>query len=244
MKKPIIFTTLSAIIFSCNKPSSESTTSGPDSSINTTTTVAPEPESGLNNSVWVNARYLESLDQTKSPLKSKVYADTVIVSFNAAADTANLVWNFHEGSAFKVKNGDKLELFNVYEAKSTPEYSGSIDASTLKLGNTSFKKVDTIGFVEKKFWIGKFDNQGKTIELRADNQLSGMDGYDTYRVWVDYVTTQTNIDLIDFGKKDSDKSKTYGYKFDGNDIIFYDFIWKEDGVMGKAGKEVFRWKRL
>lgn len=242
MKKILILFVLSTFVFSCNKPYSESKTGAPDSTI--TSSIETPLKSDLGNSVWVNARYLETLEQTKSPLKAKVYADTVMLSFNAAADTANLVWNFHEGSAYKVKNGDKLELFNVYEVKPTPEYSGSVDASTLKLGNTNFKKVDEIGFVEKKFWIGKFDNQGKTVELRADNQLLGIDGYDTYRVWIDYVTTQTNIDLIDFGKKDSDKTKTYGYKFDGSYIIFYDFIWKEDGVMGKAGKEVFRWKRL
>lgn len=242
MKKLIILSALITIIFSCSKPSSQSETSAPDST--SVTSVVSPLKSDLGNSVWVNTRYLETLEQTKSPLKAKIYADTVMVSFNAAADTANLVWNFHEGSAYKVKNGEKLELFNVYEAKSAPEYTGSVEAATLTLGNTHFKKVDTIGFVEKKFWIGKFDNKGKTIELRADNQLLGIDGYDTYRVWVDYVTTQTDIDLIDLGKENSDKTKTYGYKFDGNDILFYDFIWKEDGVMGKAGKEVFRWKRL
>lgn len=242
MNKILILATLSIIILSCNKQSSESKSNAPDSTIATTSEATPKPDIG--NSVWVNERYLETLEQTKSPLKAKIYADTVMVSFNAAADTANLVWNFHEGSAFKVKKGDKIELFNVYEAKSTPEYSGSVEASTLTLGNTHFKKVDTIGFVEKKYWIGKFDNKGKIIELRTDNQLFGLEGYNTYRVWVDYVTTQTDIDLIDFGKKSSDKTKTYGYKFEGNDIVFYDFIWKEDGVMGKAGKEVFRWKKL
>ncbi|RYU91746.1 hypothetical protein [Emticicia agri] len=242
MKKLMILATISSLIFSCTKQSSQTENNTPDSTSIVPVTTAPE--SGLGNSVWVNARYLETLEQTKSPLKAKKYADTVMVSFNAAADTANMVWNFHEGSAFKVNNGDKLELFNVYEAKPTPEYVGSVDASTLKLGNTRFRKVDTIGFVEKKFWVGKYTFNGKPIELRADNQLLGADGFDTYRIWVDYVTTQTDIDLIDLGKKDSDKTKTYGYKFDGNDIVFYDFIWKEDGIVGKVGKEVFRWKRL
>ncbi|WP_460471153.1 hypothetical protein [Emticicia fontis] len=243
MKKLIILATVCIALFSCNKQTAQSETSTPDST-STVSTITTTPKSGLGNSIWVNAKYLETLEKTKSPLKAKIYADTVMVSFNLAADTANLVWNFHEGSAYKVKNGAQLELFNVYEPKPTPEYSGSVDAATLKLGNTTFTRVDTIGFVEKKFWVGKFDNKGKTVEVRADNQLLGFDGYDTYRVWVDYVTTQTNIDLIDFGKKDSDNTKTYGYKFEGNDIVLYDFIWKEDGVIGKAGKEVFRWKRL
>lgn len=239
MKKLIVLFALTIVIFSCNNLSSQTETGVPDS---TTTTITSKPN--LGNSVWVNARYLETLEKTKSPLKAEIYADTVMVSFNATGDTANLVWNFHEGSVFKVNNGEKLELFSVYEAKSIPEYSGSINGSTLTLGNTNFKKVETITFVEKKLWIGKYNYNGKTIELRADNQLLGMDTYDTYQVWIDYITTQTNIDLIDFGKLDSDNTKTYGYKFVGNEIIFYDFIWQEDGVMGKVGKEVFRWQKL
>lgn len=238
MKKIIILLAFSSFIFSCGKKSTQSETNITDS-----TTIATTTKVELGNTVWVNARYLETLEQTKSPLKAKVYADTVMISFNAAADTANMVWNFHEGSAFKVQNGDKLELFNTYEAKPKPEYTGSVDATTLKLDNTAFKKVGAIDFVDKKFWIGKYTNNGKPIELRADNQLMGLDGYNTYSVWVDYITTQTDIDLIDFGKKDSDKSIIYGYKFEGNEIVFYSFIWQEDGVMGKAGKEVFRWKR-
>ncbi len=239
MKKIIILCALSSLIFSCGKESSKTENDVPDS-----TTIATTTKVELGNTVWVNARYLETLEQTKSPLKAKVYADTVMVSFNAAADTANMVWNFHEGSAFKVQNGDKLELFNTYEAKPTPEYTGSVDATTLKLGNTAFKKVDTIGFVEKRFWIGKYTYNGKTIELRTDNQLIGLTGFEAYHVWVDYVTTDTDIDLIDFGKNDNNKTTTCGYKFEGSEIVFYNFIWQEDGVIGKAGKEVFRWKRL
>lgn len=241
MKKIVFVFALSSIIFSCSKPSSQSETSAPDSITNLA--VAEVPANSLGNSVWVNARYLETLEKTKSPLKAKIYADTVMVSFNAAADTANMVWNFHEGSAYKVKNGDKLELFNTYEVKPTPEYVGSQDGSTLKLGTTNFKKVDAIDFIESKFWLGKYTSKGKTIEVGPNNQLSGVDDFDTYQVWVDYVTTETNIDLINFGKKVSDQTKTYGYKFEGNDIVFYDFIWQEDGVMGKAGKELFRWTR-
>ncbi len=239
MKKILALCALSSLIISCGKESSKTETDAPDS-----TAIVSTTKPGLGNSVWVNARYLETLDQTKSPLKAKVYADTVMVSFNAAADTANMVWNFHEGSAYKVRNGDKLELFNTYETKPSPEYVGSVDASTLKLGNTAFKKVDAIDFIDRKFWIGKYTSNGKPVELRADNQLIGFDGYETYRVWVDYVTTETDIDLIDFIKNDGDKTITYGYKFEGNDIVFYNFIWQEDGVIGKAGKEAFRWKRL
>jgi hypothetical protein len=239
MKKIVVLFALSIIIFSCGKESSKTETNAPDS-----TGVTSGPETELGNSVWVNARYLETLEKTKSPLKAKVYADTVMVSFNATADTANMVWNFHEGSAYKVRNDGKLELFNTYEAKPAPEYVGSVDASTLKLGSTTFRKVEAIDFVEKKFWIGKYNYNGKTIELRADNQLSGLDDFESYRVWVDYVTTQTDIDLIELGKKDSEQTTTYGYKFEGNEIVFYNFIWQEDGVMGKAGKEAFRWKRL
>ncbi|MBA4849882.1 hypothetical protein [Emticicia sp. BO119] len=241
MKKILILLTLGFGTLSCTKESSKSENEIPDSSA--TISIAHVSKSDLGNTIWVNARYLETLEQTKSPLKAKIYADTVMVSFNTTADTANMVWNFHEGSAFRVKKGDRLELFNIYEEKPTPEYSGNVDESTLKLENTSFKKVNTVGFIEKKFWIGKYNSNGKTIELRSDNQLLGMEGYETYRVWADYITTQTNIDLIDFGKKDSDKTKTYGYKFAGDEIVFYDFIWEDDGIMGKAGKEVFRWKK-
>lgn len=241
MKKIVFIFALSSTIFSCTKQSSQSETSAPDSSVNAA--IVEAPTTSLGNSVWVNARYLETLEQTKSPLKAKIYADTVMVSFNAAADTANMVWNFHEGSAFRVKNGNKLELFNTYEIKPTPEYVGSQDGSTLKLGTSTFKKVDAIEFIENKFWIGKYTSNGKTIELRPDNELIGVDNFDTYQVWSDYVTTETNIDLINFRKKDSDKVKTYGYKFDGKDIVFYDFIWQEDDVVGKAGKELFRWTR-
>ena len=196
----------------------------------------------LSNSIWVNARYLETLKKTKSPLQAKVYADTVMVSFNAKSDTATMVWNFHEGSPFSVKQGERIQLFNMYTPKPTPEYEGIIDNNTLKLGKTSFQKVDTIGFVEKLLWIGKYTTEGKTIELKSDRKLTGIDSLSTYFVWTDYVTTQTNIDLIDFYDKNN-QAKTYGYKFAGNEVIFYEFIWKEEGIIGTAGKELFRWKK-
>lgn len=234
MKKLVVVLALSSVIFACSKPSSQTeTTSVPEATAPT----------GLGNSVWVNARYLQTIEETKSPLKAKIYADTVMVSFNAAADTANMVWNFHEGSSYAVKQGDSIQLFNTYEQKPTPEFAGSLINNTLTLGKTAFKRVEGIDFIEQKFWIGKYTTNGKPIELKANNELTGMESADSYHVWVDYVTTQTDIDLIDLGKQGTDNSKTYGYKFEGNDIVFYEFIWAEDGLIGKAGKEVFRWKK-
>ncbi|WP_394995662.1 hypothetical protein [Emticicia sp.] len=223
MKKLFLFLSLTVILFSCRKEQET-----PD----------------LGNTIWVNAKYLESLERTKSPLQAKIYADTVMVNFNANADTANIVWNFHESSEFIVKKGDKIQLFNAYEEKKTPEFEGILVNGTLKLGKSTFKKVDTIGFIEKKFWIGKYSAGSNQIELKFDGKISGIDSLATYYVWSDYITTQTDIDLIDFYAKNN-KSTTYGYKFVGNEIIFYDFIWNEtDQITGKVGKEMFRWRQI
>lgn len=196
----------------------------------------------LGNTVWVNAKYLETLEKTKSPLKAKTYADTVMVYFNAKADTANMVWNFHEGAPFSIKHDEKIQLFNTYEPKQTPEFEGIIDNGQLKLGSTYFKKVNSIEFIEKMYWVGKYSSNNTSIELMSDGKLNGIDSLATYYVWNDYTITQTDIDLIDLYDKNN-RATTYGYKFADNEIIFYEFIWKEDGIVGVAGKEVFRWKK-
>ncbi|MES2520375.1 MAG: hypothetical protein V4585_19810 [Bacteroidota bacterium] len=232
MKNLPINIVVSFIIFSCQTASKKEQI-----------TEHPLANPTLKNSIWVNAKYLETLEKTKSPLQANEFADTVMVNFNAKADTANLVWNFHEGSEFSVKKGKKIQLFNVYDIKPMPEYEGVLNGNKLILSNTLFTQVDTVGFIEKKFWIGKYLMKNKKITLKFDGKITGIDSLSTYYVWSDYVTTQTNIDLIDFRTKNN-KSNTYGYKFIGNEIVFYKFIWQEDGLIGKSGKEVFRWKKL
>jgi hypothetical protein len=112
----------------------------------------------------------------------------------------------------------------------------------LKIGTSSFAKVDTIGFIEKKYWLGKFKSKKGFIEFLSDGSVKGIDSLSSYHVWVDYVTTQTDIDLIDLKSK-KEISKTYGYKVKENQITFFDFIWEEEGIMGKKGKELFTIKR-
>ena len=80
MKKILALVALNSLILSCGKESSKTETNVPDS-----TAVVSTSKVELENSVWVNAGYLETLEQTKSPLKAKVYADTVMVSFNAVS---------------------------------------------------------------------------------------------------------------------------------------------------------------
>jgi hypothetical protein len=225
-KRIFLILTLSSIIFSCHKEQKKE-----------------EKALGLGNSIWVNAKYLETLERTKSPLQAKVFADTVMLSFNLKADTANVVWNFHEGSAFLVKQGNNIQFFNAYEEKKSPEMEGNLQNGLFKINQTSFKKVDTTGFIEKKFWIGKYSTSRGNIDLKFDGKVTGVDSLESYYVWCDYVTTQTDIDLVDFFDKNN-KSTTYGYKFAGKEIIFYEFIWSEEGLIGKAGKELFRLKRI
>lgn len=228
MKKIFLFLSITICLFSCKSEQKEDT------------------KNSLGNTVWVNAKYLETLEQTKSPLQAKPYADTVMIRFSAKADTADFVWNFHEGSAYNVKKAEKLQFFDAYEVKSKPEFEGIEENGLLKIGKSIFKKVDTTGFIEKKFWIGNYnDDSTKTkIELKFDGKINGVDSLTTYYVWSDYITTQTDIDLIDFYQKNN-KSTTYGYKFVGNKIVFYEFIWdSKDEISGKTGKELFRWKKL
>ena len=228
MKKSFLLLSLSVILFSCQNAQHKE-----------------EKKDDLSNTIWVNAKYLETLERTKSPLQAKVFADTVMVNFNVHADTANIVWNFHEGSEYMVKRGEKIQLFNAYGEKKTPELEGTLTNGLLKLGKSTFKKVDTTGFIEKKYWIGKYvvDSTNINIELKFDGKIVGVDSLATYYVWSDYITTQTDIDLIDLYAK-SNKSETYGYKFVGKEIIFYEFIWgNKDQVLGKVGKELFRLTR-
>lgn len=196
----------------------------------------------LENSVWVNSKYLETIERTKSPLKASAFADTALINFNAKADTASIVWNYHEGSQYLIKRDKLIQFYNTYEIKNTPEMSGILMNGKLKLGNSNFSRVDTIGFFEKKYWLGKHTQKGKSIELLSDGTITGIDSLSSFYVWNDYITTQTDIDLVDFTAK-SKNAKTYGYKIIGNEIIFYDFKWNEDGIIGKAGKELFRWKK-
>lgn len=228
MKKLLYILSLFSIsISSCQKEAKMEKT---ESTINIDTT--------LENSVWVNSKYLETLEKTKSPLKASAFADTALISFNAKADTASLTWNFHEGSQYRIVREKTVQFFTTYEAKNTSEMEAKFKDGKLKIGTSFFSKVDTIGFIEKNYWIGKHKYQNINIEFLPDGSIKGIDSLSSYYVWIDYVTTQTDIDLIDLKTKNN-KSKTYGYKVKDNKIIFFDFIWEEDGIIGKKGKELF-----
>ena len=177
----------------------------------------------LDNSIWVNAKYLKIIEQTKSPLQAKPFADTVMISFDTKADTASIVWNFHEGSSYVIKKGEKIQFFNAYEVKPRPEFEATFIKGGLKIANTIFHKVDTTGFIEKKYWIGKYSTPNGNLELKYDGKILGIDSLATYYIWSDYVTTQTDIDLIDL-YANSNKSTTYGYKFIENEIVFFESL--------------------
>jgi len=81
MKKIFLYLSTATFIFSCKSEPNQETN---------------KPES-LGNTIWVNAEYLETLERTKSPLQAKPFADTVMINFDAKADTASIIWNFHEG---------------------------------------------------------------------------------------------------------------------------------------------------
>ena len=93
MKKFILYLFIATSVFSCNSETKQETT---------------QPEESLGNTIWVNAKYLETLERTKSPLKAKPFADTVMINFDTKADTASIVWNFHEGSSYAIKKGKKI----------------------------------------------------------------------------------------------------------------------------------------
>jgi hypothetical protein len=192
----------------------------------------------LENSVWVNAKYLETIEKTKSPLQASAFADTAIISFNAKADTASVTWNFHEGSQYRIVRGKTVQFFNTYEVKNVPEMEGIFENIKLKVGNSYFTKVDTISFFEKKYWYGKHKYKNVNLAFLPNGSITGIDSLSSYYIWADYVTTQTDIDLIDLKTKNN-KSKTYGYKVKENKITFFDFIWEESDIIGKKGKELF-----
>ena len=106
MKKNILYLAFVTIVFSCKSETNQET-------------MLPET---LGNTIWVNAKYIETLERTKSPLQAKPFADTVMINFDAKADTASIIWNFHEGSSYTIKKGEKILFFNAYEAKSKPEF--------------------------------------------------------------------------------------------------------------------------
>lgn len=226
MKKLICILSIFSIL-SCQK---ETKTENTESEVKIDTT--------LENSVWVNTKYLQTLEKTNSPLQASAFADTALIGFNAKADTASLTWNFHEGSQYRIVREKTVQFFNTYEAKNTPEMEAKFENGKLKIGTSYFSKVDTMGFIEKKYWIGKHKYKNINIEFLPDGSIKGIDSLSSYYVWIDYVTTQTDIDLIDLKTK-KDYSKTYGYKVKENKITFFDFIWEEDGIIGKKGKELF-----
>ncbi len=198
----------------------------------------PNVDTTLENSVWVNTKYLQTLEKTNSPLQASAFADTALISFNAKADTASITWNFHEGSQYRIVREKTVQFFNTYEVKKIPEMKGIFEDSKLKIGDSYFSKVDTISFFEKKYWYGKHKCKNVHLEFLPNGSITGIDSLSSYYIWVDYVITQTDIDLIDLKTKNN-KSKTYGYKVKENKIIFFDFIWEETDIIGKKGKELF-----
>lgn len=195
----------------------------------------------LEKSIWINEKYYESLMKTKSAQKSKMFADTAMITFNATADTATIVWNYHESSQYKVTKAEKYQLFDANNPEQKPSMEFVFENEKLKIGNSFFRKVETDKVAESLLLAGKYETPNGEIELKNDGKVVGVDSLESYTVWTDYVTMETEIDGMDFTSK-SGNTTFYGYQFVGNELVLYEFEWKDE-VIGKKGKEVFRWKR-
>ena len=177
--------------------------------------------------IWVNKKYVDKLLSTKSPKKSQdITPITMLVLPNVINKEVTIVYGFHEGTSGKVvqKNGH----YEIHSAESDePVQPFKLENDRIKINKDEFIRVkdnaskSNYNIAEQLLFAGKYDLEGKHIELTADGKIKGWDAFPYYSVLMDYYDAGMQVDQIRLGKN-FENSKLYGFDFKKNNLIIYE----------------------
>ena len=180
--------------------------------------------------VWVNLKYLDLLNQTKSHAKSQQdiripYFGVNPYSYNPdegrfpTSKDIMLIWKFQEGVGYELSKNNDLYSLNLDTADHGTEYPKHIDikmisSNKLYMDNDTFIKTSCLdlNIIQNILIIaGKYELNGKTITFDSIGFIKGLEKYKHYNL-----TMNPKQDIIRFDVED-----WCVYKYKGDLLSLY-----------------------
>ncbi len=171
---------------------------------------------------WINDAYLQRLQEGKMTLSAiqKIgITENDVTTFEISDSSASAGFNFHEGMActLRYKDGSHFEVLNAdnnyekaYELEVTSKNHVKIGKTNMtKIGNDK-SGVDALNF---QLFGGKYSLNNKTVELKDDGSITGLEKYTHYAVLYDYISENNAPDQIEF-ITDDEVSTYFAFKLD------------------------------
>ncbi|MGL5979549.1 MAG: hypothetical protein ACRCZY_01470 [Phocaeicola sp.] len=184
---------------------------------------------------WINIKYVDVLRQTASP---KAAVDTTQYSLiTIDKDTANFIFNFHEGCSFPLEpTADK-----GYSIGCESEWD-SMDGGTLFALNDTlylagneicekFIRLESLTpngslaeLLNEACFVGEYHQKGsdKVIRFNVDGSIMGWDDFTNYDISIDVITFPNGVDYLSLIDA-SGEVKRFAWKRVGDEIELFNF---------------------
>lgn len=239
---------LPILFFACTNAENEP--QAPD-----TTTPAETASKKTENTVaiagyWVNEQYANEVKATKSPSKVEIPENSCIFIPAGKDETTRMIHGFHEGGAdLRLQQNDAGYEFRDGLLDETRYSIADVSANRMKIGNEYFVRLSNFDedgtsfpILEELLFEGSYKNEdGSTVRFNKDGTISGLTEFGSYSPHIYYTTGK--IDLVELGKN-KESRKTYGYRFNGNELSIYEVTCKEKDAPVEECEEIVMGKRI
>ena len=171
---------------------------------------------------WINMAYLQKLQAGKTPLfeiQKIGIAENGVTSFEISDSSASAGFNFHEGMACTLKNVSQNH-FEILNAENNNEKAFDLEVISktyIKIGKTEMSKVGTakngVDALDYLLIGGKYSLDNKTVELKEDGTISGLENYTHYSILYDYIGEENAPDQLELST-DDEVSTYFAFKND------------------------------
>ena len=191
--------------------------------------VAPPIESG----VWLNSRYIEIVNETKSPQKASYGTYISYIEFDSQGNSL-VIYNFHEGirDGFKYTSIEPINKKGVYEISRTYPFGETKVIGILRRQPenridwenetfTHIKENDVETFVAKAVLAGEYKNiDGADISFTESGYVKMPRKSFSYTINLDYVLLD-EVWCDTFVGEIESKDVSYGFRWEEKKLLIY-----------------------
>ncbi|MEK7257029.1 MAG: hypothetical protein AAB316_19905, partial [Bacteroidota bacterium] len=178
--------------------------------------------------VWVNKAWWETLESTKSPRKAaeKLGIAGVTIQQDSTGKWLGVVnYAFHEGGEYELKpvEGGNFQLLET-EGKTKQHDLTVLSDSTLRIDSFDLVRFGDLQMDDTDFTAGivsgTYSLKGKPgdVIFYSNGSVSGLEGYESYDVVLDYVVDEVGADEIMLIKP-GDERDFYAFVIKGNQLL-------------------------
>lgn len=206
--------------------------------------VACTPKQNISG-VWVNVKYDQKLQETKSPIQAQKSVEYSMVEIDSLASKILLIINMHEGMNEEIKNKGGELSFSLYDGTLMPI---KIQNARLLIGDNQFIKIADDNFqqyLNKTTLAGNYQKQnGENVVFKADGTLSGLAEYTNYSVMSDFYGDGTLVNMVLM--KGNETEELYAWEIKDKELLLFNVIYgdPQDKTQGSCGNLMVKLKEL